>query len=213
MKPFFVVPSTTSHKHEPLIPALEIFARLGMHDLDLNLNHLVEGGVSVDDVREALAANGQRAWIASGGWCDFFHAEPQIHDTFASVERQVAMTLAFGADRLRLFFGRLPREQYSPRAREIIVANIQRLADRHPNMLFVFENHDGASSLPEVCRAVLEGVARANVRLTFDPMNFEHAGVNCSEARRALQPLIGHVHLKGYETSVDTASSARAMSI
>ena len=65
MEPFRILPSTTSHKHEALIPTLELFARLGFVDLDLNLNHIIEGGSDPETVRSALDANGQRAWIVS----------------------------------------------------------------------------------------------------------------------------------------------------
>jgi sugar phosphate isomerase/epimerase len=199
MKPYQVLPSTTSHKHEPLVPTLEIFSRLGLCELDLNLNHMIERGTPVEDVRAALAANGQQVEIVSGGWCDFFDPEPQVDDTFASVARQVAMARAFGVDRLRLFFGRLPRERYSSAARTTICANLARLADRYPDVLFVFENHDGASSRPEVCRQILEDVDRRNVRLNFDPINFEYAGVNSHHAVVELLPLVAHVHLKGLD--------------
>ena len=35
------------------------------------------------------------------------------------------------------------------------------------------------------------------MRLNFDPINFEHAGVGSMTALGELQPLIAHVHLKG----------------
>ena len=35
MEPFLVVPSTTSHKHEALVPTLDLFARLGDRVLHL----------------------------------------------------------------------------------------------------------------------------------------------------------------------------------
>jgi sugar phosphate isomerase/epimerase len=196
MNPFQVFPSTTSHKHEPLIPTLDIFSRLGFCDLDLNLNHMIERGVAVDDVRRAL--NGQRVRIVSGGWCDFFDPQPKIEETFASVARQIAMAREFGVDRLRLFFGRLRREDYCAEARDAIVPNIQRLADAYPDMRLYFENHDGASSRPEVCREILERVARPNAQLNFDPINFEHAGVNCADALNEIHPFVAHVHVKGY---------------
>ncbi|HEV3060307.1 MAG TPA: sugar phosphate isomerase/epimerase [Vicinamibacterales bacterium] len=199
MEPLQILPSTTSHKQEPLLPVLEVFARLGLCDLDLNLNHLVERDVPVDDVRRALIANTQHVWMVSGGWCDFFDPEPKIQETFASVGRQVEMARAFGVATLRLFFGRLPYDQYSAGARATIVANIRQVAQRHGDMVFVFENHDGASSHPAVCREVLEGVQLPNVRLNFDPINFEHRGVNSLKAVRELQGLVSHVHLKGYE--------------
>lgn len=199
MTPLQVLPSTTSHKHEPLLPTLELFARLGMLDLDLNLNHIVEGGTRPETVAQALASNGQRVSMVSGGWCDFFDAEPQIHDTFASVERQVALARRFGVDRLRLFFGRLPLDRWSGRALAACAANIRRVASAHPDLLFVFENHDGAASRPDVCRAVLEAADRPNARLTFDPINFEHAGIDSAAAGASLRHLVAHVHLKGLD--------------
>ena len=39
-----VLTSTTSHKAEPLLPTLEVFARLGLRDIDLNLHHILEFG-------------------------------------------------------------------------------------------------------------------------------------------------------------------------
>ena len=34
--------STTSHKREPLLATLEVFGRLGLRDVDLNLHHVLE---------------------------------------------------------------------------------------------------------------------------------------------------------------------------
>jgi len=198
MTPVQILPSTTSHKHEALLPTLEVFARLGFADLDLNLNHVVERGVDADEVRAAIAANGQRVWIVSGGWCDFFDEGPRAEQTRQSVERQVALARHFGVDRLRLFFGRLPLAEYTARSRDVCASGIRAVADAHTDLQFVLENHDGASSRPDVCRAVLEEVDRPNVRLTFDPINFEHRGVRTLEALAVLQPFVGHVHLKGY---------------
>jgi sugar phosphate isomerase/epimerase len=198
MQPLLVLPSTTSHKHEALIPTLEVFARLGFTDLDLNLNHVIERGTDADAVRAALDRHEQHVRIASGGWCDFFEDGAAADHTRTSVDRQVALSRRFGVNRLRLFFGRLASEQCTPRAVDTCASNIQLVADRYPDIRFVFENHDGASSRPDVCRAVLERVDRGNVRLAFDPINFEHRGVRAAEAVAVLQPFIGHVHLKGY---------------
>ena len=194
-----VLASTTSHKREPLLATLEAFSRLGLLDLDLNLHHVIEGGLPVDTVAAAVAAHGQRVWVVSGGWCDFFHDAPQIEETFHSVDRQVHMAARLGTRTLRLFFGRLPRESYSQAAAGAIVQNLQRLSDRHPDMAFVFENHDGASLVPEICRDVLERVDRSNIRMNFDPINFKRAGVDAAAARAVVQPFVAHVHLKGLE--------------
>ena len=194
-----VIASTTSHKTEPFLPTLEVLSRLGLCDLDLNLWHVIEEGVSVGTIQQGLVSHGQRVWVVSGGWCDFSHGEPEIDRTFSSVERQVAIARQLGVGVLRLFFGRLKRADYNPASRDIMCGNLRRLSDRHPDVTLVLENHDGASARPEVCREILERVDRLNVRLTFDPINFERAGVNSLEALETLRPWIGHVHLKGIE--------------
>lgn len=194
---FTILPSTTSHKAEPLVPTLEVFARLGLLDIDLNLHHLREGSVTVDEVRHALDAFGQRLGIASGGWCDFFDAEPLIRETFASIDRQVGFARALGVGMLRLFYGRLARSHYSAEARNTIVAHLRRLSDDYPDMMFVFENHDGASLDPRVCAEVLAATGRDNIRMNFDPINFERHGVDSLDALSVLRPFVQHVHLKG----------------
>src|SRR5258708_30805416 len=115
-----------------------------------------------------------------------------------SVDRQVALARELGVDRLRLFFGRMPYERWTPGRRGTAAGNSARLATQAPDVTFGFENRDGASSNPDVCAAILEDVNHPNVRLTFDPINFEHRGVKTMDALRRLQPLVGHVHLKGY---------------
>lgn len=194
-----VLASTTSHKKEPLLPTLEAFARLGLLDLDINLHHLLEGDVPVADVADAIAANGQRVWVVSGGWCDFFHGSPAIEDTWRSLERQVHIARGLGAGTLRLFFGRLTEAAYGAAPLDTIGANLQTLSQRYTDMRFVFENHDGASLVPEICGAVLARADRPNIRMNFDPINFERAGVRCADALAAVRPFVAHVHLKGLE--------------
>jgi sugar phosphate isomerase/epimerase len=194
-----VLASTTSHKREPLMPTLEVFGRLGLQDVDLNLHHLLEKGESTPNVAAAVARNNLRVRVVSGGWCDFYHRAPKIDETFTSVARQVAIADALGVDCLRLFFGRLARADYSPAARQTIVANLVRLSDAHPHITFVFENHDGASLDPDVTVEVLGLVARPNIRMNFDPINFAKVGIDPMDALAAVRPLVSHVHLKGLE--------------
>jgi sugar phosphate isomerase/epimerase len=192
-----VLASTTSHRREPLLPTLEVFSRLGLIDLDLNLHHLIEGGIPAETVAAAVAGGGQHVQVVSGGWCDFFHRPPQIEDTFQSIDRQVQIARALRVDTLRLFFGRLAREDYGPSSRDVIARNLCEVSGRHPEMMFIFENHDGASLVPEICREVLERVDRPNIRMNFDPINFERAGVTAAAALEIVWPFVSHVHLKG----------------
>jgi sugar phosphate isomerase/epimerase len=194
-----VFASTTSHKAEPLLPTLEIFGRLGLVDVDLNLHHVLELGTPVDAIQSAVASHRLRIRAVSGGWCDFFHEPPQIDETFRSLDRQVRLAGQFGTDLLRVFFGRLARERFSAATRRTVCGNLEMLSDRHPSTRFVFENHDGASLQPEICREILERVDRPNIRMNFDPINFERAGVNSLAAVRLLAPFVAHVHLKGLE--------------
>jgi sugar phosphate isomerase/epimerase len=194
-----VLASTTSHKREPLLRTLEVFACLGLRDLDLNLHHFIELGASPDAVAEVTARGGQRVWVVSGGWCDFFHEAPRIDETMRSIDRQVAIGERLGTRMLRLFFGRLARDAYDARRAEVVAGNLRRLSDRHQDTRFVFENHDGATLVPEVCRDILARVDRPNIRMNFDPINFAHAGVDPDAAATTVQPFVAHMHLKGLD--------------
>jgi sugar phosphate isomerase/epimerase len=194
-----VLASTTSHKREPLLVTLDVFARLGLRELDLNLHHFIHEGVAVEAVEAAVAAQEQRVRVVSGGWCDFFQPAPRIEETFDSVARQVSLAQRLGAPLLRLFFGRLPRESFSTAIQDVIAGNLRCLSDRHDTTTFVFENHDGASLVPEICRDVLQRVDRPNILMNFDPINFARVGVDPETARAAVQPFVAHVHLKGLE--------------
>ncbi|HEX3704443.1 MAG TPA: sugar phosphate isomerase/epimerase [Vicinamibacterales bacterium] len=194
-----VLASTTSHKREPLAETLEAFARLGLREIDLNLFPAIEGGVPIDAVEQGLAAHGLQVVVASGGWCDFFQTAPSAAATTSSVDRQVALARRLGTGMLRLFFGRLLRADYGEASHALIVSNLRQLSDRHPDMTFAFENHDGASLVPAICGAVLEAVDRPNIRMTFDPINFERAGVGAAAALAAVRTFVAHVHLKGLD--------------
>ncbi|HEY6358602.1 MAG TPA: sugar phosphate isomerase/epimerase [Vicinamibacterales bacterium] len=193
-----LIPSTTSHKREPVETTLEVFARLGWRDLDLNLWPFIEEGESIETAADALSRNGQRAVMISGGWCDFFEPAPAIEDTFTSVARQVGFARRLGATHVRLFFGRLATADYSRARFDLVCRHLRRLAEIHGDVTFVFENHGrGASGQPVTCAEILTEVDRPNIRMNFDPINAEHAGTPCLEALAVVRPLVAHVHLKG----------------
>jgi sugar phosphate isomerase/epimerase len=215
-----VLAATTSHKREPLLTTLEVFGRLGLRDLDLNLHHVIEERVPVPAIAEAAAAHGLRVWALSGGWCDFYTTGPEIDRTFASVARQADLCRTLSVGLLRLFFGRLARRDFTPAAFDTIAANLSRLSEAHPDIEFVFENHDGASLDPGVCGDVLARVGRSNIRMNFDPINFAKAGVAPMAALDIVRPFVSHAHLKGLlggeycefgEGDVDLAPVVRSM--
>jgi sugar phosphate isomerase/epimerase len=198
MTPARVIPSTTSHKREPVDTTLEVFAQLGWADVDLNLWPFMEDGVSVEVAADALVRTGQRIDMASGGWCDFFEPAPAVEVTFASVARQVRCARTLGATHLRLFFGRLGRPDYSAAIGDRVRDHLRRLSETHGDITFVFENHGrGASGDPAICADILTAVDRPNVRMNFDPINAEHAGTPAALALARVRPLVAHVHLKG----------------
>lgn len=215
-----VLASTTSHKREPLLATLEVFARLGLDDIDLNLRHIVEGGVPVLSVLNWISALGLRVWVVSGGWCDFYLDGAGLEQTFSSVARQVEIAHMLRVHQLRLFFGRLAYDDFTRPVLDHICSNLRRLADEHRAITFAFENHDGASLHPEVCAAILDGAGRPNIRMNFDPINFVKGGADPIAALDRLARFVGHVHLKGLdkgdycefgEGEVDLAPFVRAL--
>lgn len=194
-----VFASTTGHKREPLAATMAVFAKLGLRDLDLNLHPFVEGDLNAPAAAEMAAAHGLHIWAASGGWCDFFQDSPAIDDTFASVARQVSIATRLGVPQLRLFFGRRSFFEYTRAAHERVCRNLARLSRLHPDLMFVFENHDGASLHPEVCREILERVGRPNIWMNFDPINFAKVHVDPMAALEVVRPFVAHVHLKGLD--------------
>src|SRR5207247_10528895 len=77
--------------------------------------------------------------------------------------------------------------------------NLSCLAAQLPSVSVMLENHDGVSLRPDVCRDILPRVDRPNIRMNFDPINFERVGVNALAALEIVRPFVGHVHLKGLE--------------
>jgi sugar phosphate isomerase/epimerase len=193
-----VIPSTTSHKREPVDATLEVFARLGWMDVDLNLWPFMEEGASIDAAVDVVQRNGQRIDMCSGGWCDFFEPAPAVDETFASVARQVGYARKLGATHLRLFFGRLATADFNAARFDLARDHLRRLAELYGDVTFVFENHGrGASGQPGICADILVAVDRPNVRMNFDPINAEHAGTKAMNALARVRPLVAHVHLKG----------------
>ena len=135
----------------------------------------------------------------SGGWCDFFQGPPDIEKTFESVDQQMAIAERLGATQLRLFFGRRTFFDYTRVAHDLACRNLTRLSAAYPDMMFVFENHDGASLHPEVCRDILDHVGRSNIWMMFDPINFAKVHVDPMAALEVVRPFVAHVHLKGLD--------------
>lgn len=192
-----VLISTNAYKNEPLELVLNLFRKVGFLDIDLHIGQIYMDIVSPIDANLMLVKLGITPHILSGGWCDFFTNSDYIEHTFISIQKQVDIAKALNCNKIRLFFGRLLKEHYTKTAKENIVGNLKKLSDLYLDISFVFENHDGISLIPEKCKEIIEDVNRPNIKINFDPINFEKAGVDSYHAFNVLQPLIGHVHLKG----------------
>ena len=64
----FVFASTTSHKAEAILPTLEVFARLDLRDVDLNLHHIIECGARPEAIKSTAVEQDIRIHVVSGGW-------------------------------------------------------------------------------------------------------------------------------------------------
>ncbi len=143
--------STTSHKREPLLPTLEVFARLGLRDLDLNLHHILEDGVPVDAVAQSVAANGLASVDRVRRLVRFLprRAGDRARRSPRSIAQVAHRRRSSASSPLRLFFGRLDlRGLLARRAGHGVRRTSGGCPTGIPAMRFVFENHDGASLHP-----------------------------------------------------------------
>jgi len=189
--------STTSHKYENNEEVLQLFNNNGLRYIEYNLTPIMDGKIKADLVQKLLKKYNLIVKVIGGGWCDFFYRGKEIEETFNSIKTQINIAEILACKSIRLFFG---REKYSRIDQEVldgIVMNISYIAEKYPDINFYFENHDGASLVPEFCLEVMQKINRPNVKLNFDPINFEKAGIDSNLAYNLLKNHISHVHLKG----------------
>lgn len=188
--------STGCLKTLPIAPVCEILGQLGLSPVEVNpWRHMAEEETA-DDIIAALAAGRLAASAVLGGWCDFFVAGEAAEATFARVARQILLARKLGATRIRLFYGRLPAEYLTPDLHARAVANLRRVAESAPDILFTLENHDGVNADPTWCARALADADRTNLRATFDPVNFLRAGFDPFTAWPILADKVANLHLK-----------------
>jgi sugar phosphate isomerase/epimerase len=193
--------STVSFKNENPLDVLDVFERVGFNNIEMHQQYFIEKNVDPGHVCKYLEKRDLNIKAMSGGWCDFFFGSPYIEETFESVSRQVQIANYFNCNKLRLFFGKLDVKYRSVHVLERIVSNLKRLSDLFRDTIFVFENHDGLSLIPEFNAEVFDKVNRPNIRMTFDAVNFQKHGINPEVAFKMLYPNIAHVHLKGLKNN------------
>ena len=189
--------STTALKHDEINYIFHVYSINGLNNIEFNLEPLMKNQSSIEDVLEYQQENNINIRMLSGGWCDFFHEWPEIEETFISIDRQVEISGYLKCPSIRVFFGRKKYNEFISNTFDNLVENIQHVSDKHRHVNFYFENHDGASLLPEFCLDAISSVNRENVKINFDPVNFEKAGFDSLHAYELLKGHIFHVHLKG----------------
>lgn len=190
--------STVSYKKEPLDLVLEVFNNIGFKHIELHLYQLYKEIISVEIIKKSLDYYKIVPHVLSGGWCNFFDDTENLNETFFSIEKQVNIAKELNCKTIRLFFGRLKFSEYSNEKIKIVVKNLIFLSKKYQDIRFVFENHDGITLNPKVCLQILKNVHKENIRMNFDPINFEKENINSEYALKLLFPYIENVHLKGY---------------
>jgi len=189
--------STTSHKYENNEDVFRLFNNNDLRYIEYNLTPIMDGKIKADLVQKLLKKYNLIVKVIGGGWCDFFYSGKKIVDTFNSIKMQINIAEILDCKSIRLFFGRGKYGSINQEVLDTIVMNISYIAEKYPDVNFYFENHDGASLVPKFCLDVMEKINRPNVKLNFDPINFEKAGINSNIAYNLLKNHISHVHLKG----------------
>lgn len=190
-----VLLATTSFKEESFVDVLNIYEKLGWKDIDVNLHPFLFHSERESEFLAQLKKF--NVGFASGGWCDFFHVGEMWKKSEESVEKQVQACKKMGAKSLRLFFGRLHKEDYDQKQLENVVSNISYFGKKHPDLRFSFENHDGASLDPKIVLEMIQHVDLPNVGMTLDPINYFKVSSDPHEAIDLHGPKIFHVHVKG----------------
>lgn len=189
--------NTGSFRDMDILTSLEILSVLGMKDIELNLRPVIDEGIKPEVLKDAINKHGFNVVSVAGGWCDFFTDGEEQTKTTISVNRQIELAEYFGSNKLRLFFGLLDKKYDSVHVRETVVNNVRSIAELHPEMIFLFENHDHLSLDINFLDGFFISINLPNVKLNYDAVNFERGGTNSVEALKRLLPLVEHVHVKG----------------
>jgi hypothetical protein len=143
--------------------------------------------------------------ICDGGWCDF--ADADTTETVEKIDRQVEIAKRFECDTLRLFVTRLEKRYLLDYHEFIISKGIAYVADKYPDMTFLFENHnDLTSDISLLCnilrqaqiRDSLEPI-RNNIGVLLDIcncLNFGYGSNFIEECALENLDMINHVHIK-----------------
>lgn len=189
--------STTSFKQENFVEVLDLYEKLSWKKLDVNLHPFLFEEDKVSEYIQYIKNKDFKVGFASGGWCDFFHKGEEWLKTETMLIRQIEAIKKIGVNRLRLFFGRLHKEDYSQGHLAQVVKNITSIATKYPEIKFSFENHDGASLDPKIVLQMIKGVNLPNVGVTLDAINYARVDSNPFEAIDLHKDFIFHVHVKG----------------
>ena len=192
-----ILVSTIFRKTDPVSDVLSSFSEMGISNVELHLYRLYKGLESPETVKALAKEKEIQIKVLGGGWCDFFPEGQRFENTLVSIAKQAEIARILGCQKIRVFFGILEKEKYSNDVSQVIARNLRRLSDSFHDITFLFENHDGMSLFPDFCAHLFAKVNRPNVKMTFDAINFERAGIDSYKAYELLMPYVKHIHLKG----------------
>ncbi len=195
-----IIVNTVPLKKVNLQKIIPIFNRLNFNDIELHFDHFFSNDYDLNDIINLFEENQIKVRAMAGGWCDFFYDGKIKKETFNSIERQISLMKNFNCNKLRLFFGRLPINEFNSKARKILIRNLQELSDKFSGNNFIFETHDNISVDYKILKPILEEVNRNNINLNFDPANIRKAGFDPYDFLIEMRNKIKHLHVKGLKS-------------
>jgi sugar phosphate isomerase/epimerase len=192
--------STISFKNKSLKETLDRFKELNFENIELHAYHFLKPRETTRVIEEnpkIMENYNFNIVMIDGGWTNFFTKVGPGSYAFSAVDKQIKLAEKIGCYNLRLFFGIVDRDNFKEEMIYFAIKNITTLSYKYPHISFFFENHaPGISNSPRVIKQLLDGINRQNIRMCFDPMNFEEEGFDPFIAVKILGPYISHAHLK-----------------
>ncbi len=195
-----IIVNTVPLKKEKLKSFIPIFSKLKFNDIELHFDHFFSNDYNIDDVLTLFKTNNINVLSMAGGWCDFFYDGNVKEKTFLSVAKQVGIMKKFDCTKLRLFFGRIPKDKYNSDVQKILINNLRELSDKYPDITFIFETHDNISVDYKILKPLLKQIKRKNIKINFDPANIEKEGYDSYQFLTEIREWIDHLHVKGLKS-------------
>ena len=174
-----------------------VFKALDFGAVELHLGHFIDRNLRVNTGKQLLDKYELPIIIVDGGWCDL------SKNMIEKIPKQVELVRELGCDKLRLFFTPLKVKEMGEEGITAIHHNIGILAEKYPDIQFLFESHKGIGVDTAQVFAFMMAAAD-NIGLVFDPINIMVDGMSDPwEFLNELKTFVKHVHLKGANLDMD----------